>query len=125
MSAQALLEYVPPLFRVLNGNVYFNGKCAKCRSFCAAACCREYAFVTLTEEEAKSGRYAYKEASDECGYATCRRMRELRVRYTVRKLPDDCCLYLDRSRKCNIHKDWLESCRKYSCINVVSNLMPA
>jgi|SRR5215204_5625427 len=112
-------------FRVLNGNVYFNGRCEECRPFCAAVCCRGYSFVALTEEEAKSGRYEYKEASNTCGCDACTRMRELGIRYALRILPDGSCVYLDGTRRCSIYKDRPETCRNYSCVNVPFVFNPA
>src|SRR5215217_3462033 len=88
-------------FRVLNGAAFFNGKCDECRPFCAAVCCRGYAFVSLTDEEANSGRYVYKQASDTCTCDTCSRMRELGIRYALLKLSDGSCVYLDGGRTCS------------------------
>lgn len=115
----------PDPFRILNGNVYFNGKCEECRPLCAAVCCRGYALVSLTEEEAKSGRYAYKEASDDCDCELCKKMRELGVRYTLPKQPDGGCIYLDGTRRCSIYEERPETCRRYSCVNVPFTLHPA
>ena len=111
-------------FRVLNAMVYFNGKCEECRPFCAAICCRGYSFVALTEDEAKSGRYDYKEASETCECDVCKRMRDLGVRYALRRLPDGSCVYLDGTRKCSIYEDRPETCKKYSCLNVPFGLNP-
>lgn len=107
-----------PPFRVLNGHAYFNARCDECRPFCAAICCRGYGFVSLTEEEAHSGRYLYKEASDTCGCDTCKRMRELGIRFAVRKMADGSCIYLDGVRKCSIYDARPETCRNYSCLHV-------
>lgn len=68
---------------------------------------------------------SYKEASDACGCDTCKRMRELGVRYALRKLPDGSCVHLDGSRKCSIYKDRPQTCRNYSCVNVPFTLLPA
>ena len=125
MRTQAPLESVPPPFRVLNGMVYFNGKCEECRPFCAAVCCRGYSFVSLTEEEARSGRYNYKEVSDTCGCDACKRMRELGIRYALRRLPDGSCVYLDGTRKCSIYGDRPDTCKRYSCAHVPFVLNPA
>lgn len=107
-----------PAFRVLNGHVYFNGRCEECRPFCAAVCCRGYGFVSLTEEEAKSGNYVCKEASETCGCETCKRMRELGIRYALRKLADGSCVYLDGARKCSIYDQRPATCKNYSCTQV-------
>jgi Fe-S-cluster containining protein len=108
----------PPPFRVLNGNAYFSGRCDDCRPFCAAVCCRGYGFVSLSEEEARSGRYLYKEVSETCGCETCKRMRELEIHFALRKLPDGSCVHLDGGRKCNIYETRPATCRNYSCVNV-------
>jgi len=107
-----------PPFRVLNGHAYFNGRCDDCRPFCAAVCCRGYGFVSLSEEEARSGSYLYKEVSDTCGCDVCRRMHELGIRYALRKLPDGSCVYLDGGRRCGIYDTRPETCRRYTCVNV-------
>jgi Fe-S-cluster containining protein len=112
-------------FRVLNGAAYFNGKCEECRPHCAAVCCRGYGFVSLTDEEARSGRYLYKEASDACGCAACKRMRELGIRYALRRLPDGSCFYLDGSRRCSIYDERPRTCKAYSCVGVPFTLRPA
>lgn len=114
----------PSPFRVLNGSVYFNGQCDACRPFCAAVCCRGYAFVSLTEEEARSGKYVYKEAEDGCDCDLCQRMREAGLRYVLRKRPDGACVHLDGAGKCSIYEDRPETCRKYSCVNVAFRLVP-
>jgi len=124
IGTQAPLEFESRPFRVLNGMVYFNGKCDECRAFCAAVCCRGYGYVALTEEEAKSGRYVYKEASDTCSCDVCKQMRDLGIRYALRKLPDGSCIYLDGARKCSIYEDRPETCKKYSCVNVPFRLTP-
>ena len=112
-------------FTVLNATLYFNGHCEECLPFCGAVCCRAYGFVSLTEEEARSGRYAYKEASETCECDTCTRMREMGIRYTVRKQPDGSCVYLDGARRCSIYEDRPETCRRYSCVNIPFVLSPA
>lgn len=109
---------------VLNGAVSFNGNCEECRPFCAAVCCRGYAVVALTEVEAMSGKYQYKEATEGCTCVLCTKMRELDVRYNLRKLPDGSCIYLDGTRKCSIYEDRPESCRKYSCVNLSFAFVP-
>ena len=119
---QTPIETLP--FKVLNGFVRFNGKCNDCRSLCAAVCCRGYAFVPVTEEEAKSGKYDYKEVSDTCDCDTCKRMREQSIRYTLRKHSDGSCVYLDGERKCSIYKDRPETCKNYSCVGVPFELKP-
>lgn len=111
-------------YRVLNGAAYFNGNCEACRPFCAAVCCRGYAFVALTEEEAKSGRYIYKEAEEGCGCDLCTRMREAGLRYVLRKRSDGACVHLDGSGKCSIYEDRPETCRKYSCVNTAFRIVP-
>lgn len=112
-------------FRLLNGMVYFNGECDMCRSVCAAACCRGYSFVSLTEEEAKSGMYKYREASDTCNCDTCTRMRQMEIRYILRRLPDGSCMYLDGERKCSIYKNRPETCKNYSCVDIPFDIKPA
>jgi Fe-S-cluster containining protein len=122
---QASLQFESKPYALLNAAVYFNGQCEQCRPHCGAICCRAYGFVSLTEEEAKSGRYAYKEVSDECDCDTCKRMRELGLRYAVLKHPDGSCIYLDGNRKCSIYKDRPGVCRSYSCVNVPFVLIPS
>jgi len=111
-------------FKLLNGNVFFNGSCEECRAFCAAICCRGYTYIALTEEEANSGLYAYREASDTCECETCRKMRESAVRYAIAEVPDGSCIYLDGNRNCSIYEKRPEACRKYSCVNVAFALVP-
>jgi Fe-S-cluster containining protein len=125
LAAQTSLQVRPSPFRVLNGSVFFNGQCEACRPFCAAICCRGYKFVSLTEDEANSGNYAYKEASDTCDCETCRKMRELKIRYTLLKQPDGSCIYLDGARKCSIYENRPETCRRYSCVSIAFVLQPA
>jgi hypothetical protein len=116
----------PPLpFRVLTGEAYFNGKCDECRPFCAAVCCRGYSFVSLTDEEAMSGRYVYKQASETCDCDTCNRMRELGIQYALLKHPDGSCLYLDGGRKYSSYEDRPNTCKGYSCASVAFTLRPA
>jgi hypothetical protein len=117
-AGRAPLQFDLKPYVISNATVYFNGQCDQCRPQCAAICCRAYGFVTLTEEEARSGRYNYKEVSGECDCDNCKKMRELGVKYTVRKNPDGSCIYLDGSRKCSIYKDRPEVCKSYSCVNV-------
>lgn len=107
-----------PCYKILNGAVYFNANCEESRPFCASICCRSYAFVVLTEQEAKSGRYFYKEASDACECDVCKKMRKQRIKYILCKLPDGSCVYLDGTRKCSIYENRPETCKKYSCVNV-------
>lgn len=123
--AEPPLEVKSPTFKVLNGMVYFNGKCEECRPSCAAVCCRGYSVIALTEDEAKSGIYNYKAASETCECNTCKRMRELGVRYALRRLSDGSCVHLDGNRRCSIYKDRPETCREYSCINIPFTLNPA
>ncbi len=111
-------------FTIRNGAVNFDGDCASCRPLCAAICCRGYAFVSLTEEEAQSGRYQYKEATENCGCAICTRMRELGVRCALRKLSDGSCVYLDGTRRCSIYDHRPETCVKYSCTQIWFLLQP-
>jgi hypothetical protein len=118
------LRFQSAPYHVLNGAVYFNGQCDACRPFCAAVCCRGYAFVSLTEEEAKSGRFAYKEASDTCNCQLCQRMKEANVRYILHKHPNGSCIYLDGSGKCSIYEYRPETCSKYSCVNMAFVMSP-
>jgi hypothetical protein len=111
-----------PCAWVINHSVYFNGDCDRCRPQCGAFCCIGYGFVSLTEEEAKSGRYVYKEASESCGCPLCQRMRASGVKYTLLKQRDGSCTYLDGSRQCSIYADRPETCRQYSCKNVPFSL---
>jgi Fe-S-cluster containining protein len=111
-------------FRVLNGMVYFNGKCEESRPFCAAVCCRGYGFVSLTDEEATSGRYEYKNASETCGCEKCVRMRDLGIRYALPKLSDGSCFYLDGNRQCSIYENRPKTCRTYSCVSIPFKLSP-
>ena len=108
----------PEPFKIMNGVVYFSGKCTECRVYCAAVCCRGYGFISLTEAEAKSGLYNYKEVSEECGCDTCKRMRELGIRYALRRLNDGSCVHLDGARQCSIYDQRPETCRNYSCVGV-------
>ena len=112
------------LFTVLNGRVSFNGDCETCRPFCASICCRGYSFIALTEEEATSGRYIYKEVDDQCGCDVCIRMRKEGLRYVLRKRPDGACVHLDGAGKCSIYDHRPETCRAYSCVNVAFRLVP-
>jgi len=119
------LQFDSHTFKLLNGNIFFNGICEECRAFCAAICCRGYTFIALTEEEANSGLYAYKEVSNTCECETCRKMRELGIRYAMAKLSDGSCVYLDGGRKCSIYENRPETCRRYSCVNAAFVLVPA
>ena len=127
-SVVSLPQSVPltgqPPFRVLNGHAFFSGHCEECRPYCAAVCCRGYGFVSLSEEEASSGEYQYKEITEGCKCETCTRMRELGVRYTLRKLPDGSCVYLDGGRRCSIYAKRPETCRRYSCTGVPFTIKP-
>lgn len=114
----------PAPFRVLNGSVYFNGKCDDCRPFCGSVCCRGYTFVSLTEEEAKSGRFVFKEAEEACGCDTCSRMREAGIRYALYKRSDGACFYLDGNGRCSVYADRPETCRQYSCTRVAFRITP-
>ncbi len=107
---------------MINHSVYFNGDCERCRPQCGAFCCIGYGFVSLTEDEAKSGRYVYKEAAESCGCQLCQRMRMAGVRYTLLKQRDGSCTYLDGGRRCSIYADRPETCRRYSCKNVPFSL---
>jgi Fe-S-cluster containining protein len=124
-STEAVVENVHPPFTLLNATVYFNGKCDECRPACAAICCRGYSFVSLTQDEARSGKYAYREASDACDCAGCKRMRELGVRFALRKHADGSCIYLDGTRKCSIYADRPRTCQNYSCVHVPFTLTPS
>jgi Fe-S-cluster containining protein len=125
MTISSLLRALPketpvrePVFRVINRTVYFSGNCEECRPHCAALCCTGYGLVSLTEEEAKSGRYLYKEASETCDCTMCQRMREASVKYTLLKQADGSCMYLDGERRCSIYEDRPETCKTYSCRNL-------
>ena len=118
MRALPLLQFRSKPLEVINGTVYFSGECDKCRPHCGAICCRTYGFVALTEEEAKSGRYAYKEMSEDCNCDVCTRMRELHMKYTLPKQPDGSCMYLDGSRRCSIYADRPAVCRTYTCVGI-------
>lgn len=121
-APQPMPEFGP--LRVLNGAVYFSGVCEACRPFCAAVCCRGYSFVSLTEAEAQSGRYIYKEESTDCNCTTCQRMRGLGITYTLLKRQDGSCFYLDGANRCSIYDDRPQTCRQYSCVNVPFRLSP-
>ena len=128
MEARQSLESVRAVntpFKVLNGAVYFNGKCEESRPFCAAVCCRGYGFVSLTDEEASSGRYEYKQVSETCGCERCTRMRELGIRYALPRLSDGSCFYLDGGRQCSIYENRPLTCRNYSCVSIPFRLSPA
>jgi Fe-S-cluster containining protein len=131
MTVTSLLRVVPadtpavePVFRVINHTVYFNGNCEQSRPYCGALCCSGYGFVSLTEEEANSGRYLYKEASESCNCATCQRMREIGVKYTLQKQADGSCAYLDGERRCTIYATRPETCMKYTCRNIPFRVSP-
>jgi Fe-S-cluster containining protein len=109
---------------VLNGAVYFSGECERCRAFCGSVCCRGYAFVSLTQEEAESGRYIHKEVQEGCDCALCNRMREAGVRYALYKRADGACVYLDGTGKCGIYDDRPQTCRNYSCRTVAFRVVP-
>ena len=123
--SNAVTQPAAPTLRVLNGMVYFSGQCEECRPFCASICCRGYTFISLTEEEVQSGLYNYKEASETCGCDTCKRMRELEIKYSLKRLPDGSCIYLDGTRKCSIYEHRPETCKRYSCVGVPFALHPA
>ena len=128
-KSQPALPPPPPApgrntLRVLNGAVYFNGDCEACRPFCAAACCKGYAFVSLTEEEATSGRYAHKEASPDCDCTLCSAMRAAEVQYALWKRPDGSCFYLDGTNRCSIYEDRPETCRTYTCVHIPFRISP-
>lgn len=125
MTISSLLRVLPtetpvrePVFRLINRTVYFNGNCEECRPHCAALCCTGYGFVGLTEKEAQSGRYLYKEVTESCDCAMCQRMREAGVRYTLLKQADGSCMYLDGERRCSIYENRPETCKSYSCRNL-------
>jgi Fe-S-cluster containining protein len=131
MTVTSLLRVVPaetpavePVFRVINRTVYFNGNCEQSRPYCGALCCTGYALVSLTEEEAKSGRYLYKEASETCNCTTCQRMREIGVKYTLPKQADGGCVYLDGERRCTIYATRPETCVKYTCRSIPFRVSP-
>lgn len=113
-----------PPFRVLNGAVYFSGKCGECRPFCAAVCCRGYTFVALTDAEAESGKYSYKEGDPACDCDACKGMREAGLRYVLRKRADGACVYLDGTGQCSIYDDRPETCRQYSCEKLAFRVTP-
>lgn len=115
----------PGPFRVLNGMAYFSGKCDECRPFCASVCCRGYGFVSLTTEEANSGRYTFRTVTENCNCDTCKKMKDLGIEFALRRLPDGSCIYLDGTRKCAIYENRPETCKKYSCQNVAFVLNPA
>jgi Fe-S-cluster containining protein len=122
---QPPLQFSAGPFVVINRAVYFNGNCDECRPHCGAVCCAAYGFVGLTKEEAGTGLYAYKEVSENCDCATCQRMRELDLQYTVLKHPDGSCIYLDGARGCSIYQNRPETCKKYTCKNIPFMLTPA
>jgi hypothetical protein len=107
-----------PALRVINQAVYFNGDCESCRPHCGALCCTGYTLVSLTDEEAASGRYAFKEATAECECNLCQTMRQAGVKYTLLKQRDGSCIYLDGSRRCSIYADRPQTCQRYSCKNL-------
>lgn len=111
-------------FRVLNGAVYFDGRCDACRPFCGAVCCRGYSVVPLTEAEARSGRYAVKEADAECPCDTCSQMRALGVRYAVQKRDNGACFHLDAAGRCAVYHDRPATCREYSCVTTAFRILP-
>lgn len=131
MRLQSLIKATKPLpksgaypFIVINRSVYFNGNCDQCRPHCGAVCCSGYGFVGLTEEEAKSGRYGYRQVTEGCECNTCKRMLELGLQYVLLKHPDGNCIYLDGTRGCGIYESRPETCKKYSCVNIPFNLSP-
>lgn len=107
-----------PPTTVINGVVYFNGKCDECRPSCGAICCRSYGYVTLTEEEALSGRFAYAEVSQDCDCDNCTKARERGIRYYLRKQPDGSCIYLNGENRCSIYADRPQVCQGYSCVHI-------
>lgn len=118
------LQFGAKPYVVLNGTVYFSGNCEECRPYCGVLCCRAYRFVSLTKEEAKSGRYAFRKVSDGCDCETCKRMRELEIKYTLPKQPDGSCIYLDGTRNCSIYEDRPETCKQYTCADIPFVLSP-
>ena len=134
MRISSLLRVVPadaaapageePVLQVINRAVYFSGNCERCRPHCGALCCTGYGFVALSEEEAQGGRYAFRGVTEGCECATCRRMRELGVRYALLKQADGSCIYLDGERRCSIYEERPQTCRSYSCRNIPFRLSP-
>jgi Fe-S-cluster containining protein len=131
MTVSSLLRVMPadvpaadPIARVINRSVYFSGNCEQCRPHCAAVCCTGYGFVSLTDDEAKSGRYVFKEATESCSCTMCVRMRESGVKYTLLKQADGSCMYLDGERRCSIYADRPETCKRYNCRNIPFRLSP-
>ena len=125
MTLSSLLRVLPadtaaaePVFRLTNRTVYFNGNCEQCRPHCGALCCTGYGFVSLTAEEAQSGRYRYQEATTGCECQSCQRMRQAGVQYSLLKQADGSCMYLDGERRCGIYEDRPQTCRKYNCRNI-------
>lgn len=115
----------PPV-TVLNGRVYFSGRCEECRLFCAAVCCKgAYNFISLTEAEARSGRYAYYSPVEGCSCEMCTEMRKRGIRYTLARRRDGTCLYLDGENRCSIYENRPEVCRKYTCKDVDFVIRPS
>ena len=119
------LQFHSEPYSLSNSTVYFNGNCDQCRPYCGAICCRAYGFVSLTEDEVRTGRYAYKASSEDCSCDMCKRMRELGIRFTLLKQPDGACIYLSGARTCTIYENRPETCRKYSCVNIPFVLSPS
>ncbi len=115
---------VRPPYRVLNGMVRFSGQCDECRPYCAAVCCRTYTFVSLTEEEVRSGVYESREPTAGCECESCRAMRSQGIEHTLAKASDGSCIYLDGARLCSIYADRPETCRNYGCANVFFAFAP-
>lgn len=102
-------------------SVTFNGDCEANRSYCGALCCYVH-LVQLSEEEARSGRYLYKEASLECNCSICRALLARGEKYILKKRPDAGCIYLTEQSRCSIYEYRPRACREFTCAGVSFSL---
>jgi len=103
--------------------VIFNGDCEECRPHCGSLCCISYGYVTLSEEEALSGRYQYKAVTEGCECESCENMRKARVLYSLLKKADYSCLHLESNGRCGIYEYRPQTCRNYSCKGIIFPLL--
>lgn len=115
---KAKLESVrgnPGCFDLEPGIVIFNGNCDECVPYCESLCCQIYDYVTLTEEEVKTGLYEFIEEDPHCDCVKCVGMRELGIKYSLPKKADYSCVYLDENKRCGIYETRPQTCRDYNC----------
>ena len=100
---------------MINGCARFSGECDEARPFCGSVCCKN-TIVFLTEEEEKSGKYDYTNATEGCNCSTCQLIRS-RGRPTLRRREDGC-IYLSGENKCSIYENRPSQCKNFVCETV-------